>query len=78
MSFDESRERDRALRVATAANRYTPEDATRALILLLSHVIPVMVEEGAYERHREEGCDPCHRAVVWLPILNGTRLGRDT
>lgn len=76
MSFDESRERDRALRVATAANRYTPEDASRDLILLLSHVIPTMVD-GAYEEHHALGCDSCHRAVVWLPILNGQIAGRE-
>lgn len=68
--FNESYERDHALATIRAINRTTPEDAGRDLARLLSHVIPTMVD-GEYEAHREQGCDVCHRAVVWLPIING-------
>lgn len=71
MSFNESHERDRALAIATVANRTTPEDATRSLIQVLSHLIPT-AQANEFEKHIAEGCSICTRALVWLPILEGS------
>jgi len=73
MSIDAESERATALRIATVANRYTPEDAARELIRALSHVEQARQDWERGEGHSTEECDMCTRVATWLPMLEGAR-----
>lgn len=70
MSFNESRERDHALRIAAAGNTFTPTDAVRDLTRVLDHMTDV-ARDKSYDAHIEQGCAVCLRATVWQPVING-------
>jgi len=81
MSFDPTRERNHAMRLVTVVGEFTPHDAARDLMQLLSHVEDARqalerdikgVGNTFGEGHRTADCDMCSRAAEWLPILNGS------